>query len=183
MRRDPYRVLEVSPGASAEELHDAYRRLVKLHHPDHGGSVEAFERITDAYHKLKDPESRRTHDERLARIRDDQDDIVEALREMLEADGRGPSPMSGRCSGKRETSTPGVPDAGGDSQDVTAIVLGVVLGLVLGIGGCAQYGATHEPGSNFSTMASLGIGLGPLLVCVLIGVVIQVVLNHRTPRR
>jgi curved DNA-binding protein CbpA len=46
--RDPYRILGVEPTASAEELHDAYRRLVKLHHPDrNGGSAEATRRFQD----------------------------------------------------------------------------------------------------------------------------------------
>jgi curved DNA-binding protein CbpA len=57
MRRDPYRVLEVSPGASPEELHDAYRRLVKLHHPDHNGgssdSARRFAEIQEAYDELR----------------------------------------------------------------------------------------------------------------------------------
>ena len=57
MRRDPYRVLEVSPNASAEELHDAYRRLVKLHHPDrNGGSDESarrFAEIQEAYEAVR----------------------------------------------------------------------------------------------------------------------------------
>ena len=57
MRRDPYRVLGVSPGASSEELHDAYRRLVMLHHPDrNGGSEESarrFEAIQEAYEELR----------------------------------------------------------------------------------------------------------------------------------
>lgn len=51
--RDPYQVLGVSPGASDDALRAAYRRLVKLHHPDHnGGSPEAarrFEEVQDAY--------------------------------------------------------------------------------------------------------------------------------------
>src|SRR3954471_591004 len=57
MRRDPYRVLGVSPGASSEELHDAYRRLVKLHHPDrNGGSEESarrFAEIQEAYEQVR----------------------------------------------------------------------------------------------------------------------------------
>src|SRR3954453_5953103 len=57
MARDPYDVLGVSPGASREELHDAYRRLVKLHHPDrNGGSAEATRRsqeIQQAYDALR----------------------------------------------------------------------------------------------------------------------------------
>jgi curved DNA-binding protein CbpA len=54
--RDPYRTLGVEPTASAEELHDAYRRLVKLHHPDrNGGSAEAtrrFQEIQSAYEEI-----------------------------------------------------------------------------------------------------------------------------------
>jgi DnaJ-like protein len=46
--RDPYRVLGLEPDASSEELHDAYRRLVKLHHPDrNGGSAESTRRFQD----------------------------------------------------------------------------------------------------------------------------------------
>jgi hypothetical protein len=54
---DPYRILGISPDASDEELISAYRRLVKLHHPDHnGGSVESarrFEEIQDAYARAR----------------------------------------------------------------------------------------------------------------------------------
>src|ERR1700742_3154826 len=57
MRRDPYRVLGVSPSASSEELHDAYRRLVKLHHPDrNGGSEESarkFAEVQEAYEAVR----------------------------------------------------------------------------------------------------------------------------------
>jgi curved DNA-binding protein CbpA len=57
VRRDPHRVLGVPPNASAEQLHDAYRRLVKQHHPDHnGGTPEAtqrFQEIQEAYDELR----------------------------------------------------------------------------------------------------------------------------------
>ncbi len=57
MRRDPHRVLGVPPTATAEELHDAYRRLIKLHHPDrNGGSPEStarFQEIQAAYEELR----------------------------------------------------------------------------------------------------------------------------------
>jgi len=46
----------VAPEVSDDELRSAYRRLVKLHHPDHnGGSAEAalrFEQIQDAYAQI-----------------------------------------------------------------------------------------------------------------------------------
>jgi hypothetical protein len=55
--RDPYSVLGVAPGASREELHDAYRRLVKVHHPDrNGGSAEStrrFQEIQQAYDAVR----------------------------------------------------------------------------------------------------------------------------------
>jgi hypothetical protein len=53
---DPYRVLGLDPGASSEQLHDAYRRLVKRHHPDrNGGSAEStrrFQEIQAAYEQI-----------------------------------------------------------------------------------------------------------------------------------
>jgi hypothetical protein len=55
--RDPYQVLGVRPGASTEELHDAYRRMVKLHHPDrNNGSPEStrrFQEIQQAYDEVR----------------------------------------------------------------------------------------------------------------------------------
>src|SRR3954451_14572374 len=66
MRRDPHSVLGVSAGASSEELHDAYRRLVKLHHPDHNGGSEAsarrFAEIQEAYEEVRArPRPARSH--------------------------------------------------------------------------------------------------------------------------
>ena len=77
MSVDPYRVLGVTPGASPEQLHDAYRRLVKLHHPDrNGGSVEStqrFKEIQEAYDELRSrtpppPRPRVPVDDRMAKI-------------------------------------------------------------------------------------------------------------------
>ncbi len=57
MDADPYAVLGVGPGASEEEVHDAYRRLVKRHHPDrNGGSAESgriFREVQAAYDELR----------------------------------------------------------------------------------------------------------------------------------
>jgi curved DNA-binding protein CbpA len=51
-----YAVLGVSQSASDDEVRSAYRRLVKLHHPDHNaGSPDAarrFEGIQDAYARV-----------------------------------------------------------------------------------------------------------------------------------
>lgn len=40
--------LELGEGASAAEIHAAYRRLIKTHHPDHGGSHARAARINQA---------------------------------------------------------------------------------------------------------------------------------------
>jgi len=47
-RADPYAVLGVSADASDSELRQAYRALVKRHHPDHnGGSAESAARFAE----------------------------------------------------------------------------------------------------------------------------------------
>ena len=45
-------VLELSWGASREQIKQAHRRLVKVHHPDMGGSAAAFHRVNAAYQLL-----------------------------------------------------------------------------------------------------------------------------------
>jgi hypothetical protein len=54
---DPYKILEVSPGATDEQIRAAYRRLVQLHHPDHNaGSAESarrFEEVQEAYARIR----------------------------------------------------------------------------------------------------------------------------------
>src|SRR6478752_6573313 len=89
MRRDPYRVLEVSPGASSEELHDAYRRLVKLHHPDrNGGSEESARRFEEIQQAAEAAEAVRDRMATLEReLREAQSARERARRAAREAAG------------------------------------------------------------------------------------------------
>jgi curved DNA-binding protein CbpA len=106
--RDPYQVLGVPRGASREELHDAYRRLVKLHHPDrNGGSAEStrrFQEIQQAYDEVrsqpgKPPASDASVEARMAdlerELREAQDRAREAVRE---ATGRATDEELGRVT-------------------------------------------------------------------------------------
>jgi hypothetical protein len=48
----PREVLGVGPGASRQEITDAYRRYALRHHPDRGGDPAAFQAGVDAYRGL-----------------------------------------------------------------------------------------------------------------------------------
>jgi curved DNA-binding protein CbpA len=52
---DPYQILDLSPGATREQIKKAYRRKVMEYHPDKNASTEAqalFIRVTEAYEFL-----------------------------------------------------------------------------------------------------------------------------------
>jgi curved DNA-binding protein CbpA len=45
-------ILGLQADASKEAIKQAFRKLVKQHHPDLGGSADAFRRVNDAYQLL-----------------------------------------------------------------------------------------------------------------------------------
>lgn len=51
-RMDALSVLGLDQAATQDDIKQAFRRLVKQHHPDVGGSAEAFRRVNDAYQVL-----------------------------------------------------------------------------------------------------------------------------------
>lgn len=52
-RPEDYRVLDLEPGASQDEVKAAYRKKARELHPDRGGDTDAFSRVNEAYQRLK----------------------------------------------------------------------------------------------------------------------------------
>ncbi len=66
MKKDYYEILEISKGASAEEIKKAYRKLALKWHPDKNkssGAEEKFKEINEAYEILSDPKKKETYDQ------------------------------------------------------------------------------------------------------------------------
>jgi len=58
------RILDVSPNATDEEIHRAYRKLASTHHPDLGGDKEEFQKIQNAYEQLLSPQGKAAREDR-----------------------------------------------------------------------------------------------------------------------
>jgi molecular chaperone DnaJ len=61
LRKDYYKVLNLSPSASADEIRKAFRKLALLYHPDKNKTSSAqdvFREIKEAYEVLNDPVKR-----------------------------------------------------------------------------------------------------------------------------
>jgi len=67
--RSYYEILGVAPGASAQDIHRAFRRRAREHHPDVSSGAQAgarFHEVAEAYEVLHDP-ARRAHYDRANR--------------------------------------------------------------------------------------------------------------------
>lgn len=62
MNSELYDLLGVDKEAKPAEIKAAYRRLVKIAHPDAGGDPDEFVKITMAYNTLLDPKLREAYD-------------------------------------------------------------------------------------------------------------------------
>lgn len=65
--REYYDILGIEPGASADDIKNAYRRQAKKYHPDlHPGDAEAekkFKEVNEAYSVLSDPDKKARYDQ------------------------------------------------------------------------------------------------------------------------
>ena len=53
MSNDPYQILKVHASSQIEDIKKAYRKLVKIHHPDKGGDPKIMLEINSAWEILK----------------------------------------------------------------------------------------------------------------------------------
>lgn len=60
-----YKILNIPIDANNDEIKFAYRKLVRIHHPDKGGAKEVFQQIQKAYEILSNPEKRKIYDQNL----------------------------------------------------------------------------------------------------------------------
>src|SRR5437764_2729334 len=110
--KDYYKILNVSRGASADEIKKAFRKLARKHHPDvNPGDKKAevkFKEINEAYEVLSDPDKRSKYDT-----------LGPNWQEQF-----GPSPGAGRRSyssgNGRGTSAPFKFDSNSDFSDFLA---------------------------------------------------------------
>ena len=60
--KDFYKILNIQPSATEEEIKTAFRKLAHQHHPDKGGSEDKFKEINEAHRILSDKYQRGAYD-------------------------------------------------------------------------------------------------------------------------
>ena len=59
-----YKILNISPRATQDDIRKAYHKSALKHHPDKGGDPDIFKKISLAYSILSNPESRNDYDQK-----------------------------------------------------------------------------------------------------------------------
>ncbi len=130
MASDPYQVLGVSRGASADEIRKAFRKLAKQFHPDtnpgNAAAEERFKQVSAAFDILGDVAKKAKFD-----------------RGEIDADGRETMRGFGGAGAGGPWSPRG---PGGRAQEFEGADLGDILGEMFGRGRRGQPGA--DPGAN-----------------------------------
>lgn len=86
-----YELLGVTPTSTLDEIKRAYRHAAMKAHPDRGGNKESFQKITDAYHCLKDHlqkklEAQKATDDFFDSIFEEEDEYNEDLTLKIKID-------------------------------------------------------------------------------------------------
>jgi molecular chaperone DnaJ len=110
-KQDYYLVLGVSRGEDWRGIRDAYRQLVKKHHPDRAGpeSANIFRDVVEAYQVLSDEEKRRRYSQSLRRAEGRLDvapDTIVSSPEEVPAEPLAPPPLSVRNGFRRVRPSP-----------------------------------------------------------------------------
>lgn len=86
--KDLYKSLGATDTCTEQELRDAYKRSVKINHPDAGGDAEQFHKVQHAYMVLRDPKRREEYDKTGqdpgAEVDNEQAVILTVISQMLE---------------------------------------------------------------------------------------------------
>jgi curved DNA-binding protein CbpA len=96
-----YSLLGISPGASTNEVREAYFKLVKKYHPDRNKSPGATEKMAEinlAYEILSSDKKRKDHDLKIGIVTDDVDKGVIVRYQEEEQIGQEPSENFGKCA-------------------------------------------------------------------------------------
>lgn len=97
---DLYEILQVHPAAQQEVVEAAYRRLIRIYHPDVNDSPNAEEitiRLNQAYEVLRDPITRASYDRQ--------------RQSQSAAEDRTDSPSSSTASSSEKSRNSGAPSS------------------------------------------------------------------------
>lgn len=78
--RDPYTILQLERGATAEQVNAAYRKLARQLHPDRGGSTEAFAELAAAVKAIRSGM-------KAVQVEPSAEDVRRAVQNLIRASG------------------------------------------------------------------------------------------------
>lgn len=109
-----YELLDLEPSATADEIKAAYLRIMKIVHPDKGGSGGLFRQIQMAYETLSDPVRRAAYDRNGYADQDER--ISDPAPGWRGADNRPPNDPGPKAQSRSDSSS-NREDSPGDELD------------------------------------------------------------------
>ena len=161
---DPYRILELPPGATLDEVKRAYRRLAKVHHPDAAGeaALPRFLAIQAAYEQLLTGASPGTRGRRGSgaprRAWEADPDRSEATRRAYGGRARSAPPGGATAGGGARARPSGPPREGGGTRAEGAAGAGSSRGPAGPAGSAGTAGPAADGARAGSSGAASGTG-------------------------